>query len=100
MSDEHGDATPPPTKESNPDRALASRSPPDGSGNQLTDEQADFVHTLFSHNIPAPAIARVMERMVDRQVVPPGENIAGASGVNRANTTMTLAPPSYESLID
>ncbi|EGN97773.1 hypothetical protein SERLA73DRAFT_137894, partial [Serpula lacrymans var. lacrymans S7.3] len=30
----------------------------------LTDEQADFVHSLYNNNVPASAIARVMERMI------------------------------------
>lgn len=34
-----------------------------GSGNQLSHEQADFVHNLHKLNVPAPAIALVMDRM-------------------------------------
>ncbi|KAG9318221.1 hypothetical protein JVU11DRAFT_302 [Chiua virens] len=31
---------------------------------QLTDEQADFVNTLFNNNVPGPVVARVLERML------------------------------------
>lgn len=64
----------------------------------LTTEQVDFVHTLYSHNIPAPAVARVMERMMGR-----GEagasvgNPAGVSGLGRQNTNVTMEPPRYTS---
>ncbi|KAF9232911.1 hypothetical protein BU15DRAFT_11718, partial [Melanogaster broomeanus] len=30
----------------------------------LTDDQADFVNTLCTNNVPAAAVARVMERMM------------------------------------
>jgi len=61
----------------------------------MTDEQVEFVHTLYSHHIPAPAIARVMERMVRSEMDPPGGNIAGASGVSRRDTIMTTGSPRY-----
>jgi len=64
-------------------------------GNQITDEQADFVNTLYSHNIPAPAIARVMERMIGGQVDTASESLAGAPGVSRRDTTATMGPPGY-----
>lgn len=37
------------------------------ASNQLTDEQADFVNSLRTHNIPAPAIARIVQRMMAGQ---------------------------------
>ena len=64
------------------------------SGN-LSNDQVEFFHTLYSHNIPAPAIARVMERMVRGEMDPPGENIAGPSGVSRRDSTVTKGPPGY-----
>jgi len=30
----------------------------------LTDDQADFVNSLFNNNVPAPVVARVLERML------------------------------------
>ena len=30
----------------------------------LTDDQADFVNSLFNNNVPAPVVARVLERMI------------------------------------
>ncbi|KAF9232919.1 hypothetical protein BU15DRAFT_14159, partial [Melanogaster broomeanus] len=30
----------------------------------LTDDQADFVNNLYANNVPAAAIARVLERMM------------------------------------
>jgi len=62
----------------------------------LTTEQADFVHTLYSHNVPAPAIARVMERMMGRgEAGASGENPASVSSLRRENTNATIAPPRY-----
>lgn len=67
-----------------------------GSSNILTNEQVDFVHTLYSHNIPAPAIARVMERMVGvREADASGESPVGMPGLSREDTTATKAPPKY-----
>ncbi|KAH7928206.1 hypothetical protein BV22DRAFT_1044868 [Leucogyrophana mollusca] len=59
----------------------------------LTDEQADFINSLYNNNVPAAAIARVMERMLaDR-----------GSGLNEWETETrlsraysTTAPPAYE----
>jgi hypothetical protein len=77
--------------EPSPHAASESSNPP------LTNEQVDFVHTLYSHNIPAPAIARVMERLISGQevgVVGPDERV-GTSGLRRGDTTVTRAPPPY-----
>jgi len=58
--------------------------------NQLTNEQVNFVHDLYSHNIPGPAIARVMERIMG------GQEAGGpGGGLTRGNTTATMEPPSY-----
>lgn len=50
----------------------------DGAGTRLnpglTDEQADFVNSLFNNNVPAPVVARVLERMI--------ANPQGAGGIN------------------
>jgi len=78
-------------------RSSSPHSTSGNSGNQLTTEQADFVHTLYSHNIPAPAIARVMESMIGRgEAGTSGENPAGVSGLGRENTNVTM-PPRYTS---
>lgn len=71
-----------------------------GTGNLLTDEQVDFVNNLHSLNIPAPAIAHVMQRMMAGQEVGDMAEIstaAGSHGVRRANTAASAAPPSYSS---
>ncbi|KZP27897.1 hypothetical protein FIBSPDRAFT_1039890 [Athelia psychrophila] len=63
-----------------------------GGAAELTDEQVEFINTLQQHNIPAHAVARVMERMLAG--APPsamrGQDWMAESGVER------LAPPSYE----
>jgi MYXO-CTERM domain-containing protein len=40
----------------------------------LTDDQADFVNSLFNNNVPAPVVARVLERMIAN---PQGATITG-----------------------
>ena len=49
----------------------------------LTDDQADFVNSLYANNIPAGAIARVIERMIA------GEREPAVDGYD------SLPPPSY-----
>ncbi|KAF8443763.1 hypothetical protein L210DRAFT_3532158 [Boletus edulis BED1] len=49
----------------------------------LTDDQADFVNNLYRNNVPAPAIARVIERMMAGERRP---------SVDRFDS---LPPPSY-----
>ncbi|KAF8558510.1 hypothetical protein OG21DRAFT_1504252 [Imleria badia] len=60
----------------------------------LTDEQADFVNSLHLNNVPAAAIARVMERMLaDRHAgIREWERETRLARTN----TMTTAPPSYD----
>jgi hypothetical protein len=60
----------------------------------LTNEQVDFVHTLYTHNIPTPVIARVMERMIGGEDTGAFGEPADASGVRHGNTTATM-PPEY-----
>ena len=36
-------------------------------GTILNEEQTDFIHTLYRHNVPAPAIAQVMNKMIGGQ---------------------------------
>lgn len=66
------------------------------AGNRPTNEQMDFAHTLYNHNIPAPAIAHMMEKMVggNEVCIPDGHPSTG-SGVSRRDTTATKAPPVY-----
>lgn len=54
----------------------------------LTDDQADFVNNLYANNVPAAAIARVIERMIagERQPVVDGYD--------------SLPPPSYYHVSD
>ena len=37
------------------------------AGTSLNEEQTDFIHTLYKHNVPAPAIAQVINKMVGVQ---------------------------------
>ncbi|KAI6129052.1 hypothetical protein EV401DRAFT_1928965 [Pisolithus croceorrhizus] len=81
------------------------RSPPDDSRvvesstqellPSLTDEQADFITGLYNNNIPAPVVARVVQRMlVDRQAgVREWES---ELGLTRSYSIATTAPPSYD----
>jgi hypothetical protein len=65
---------------------------------QLTDEQADFVNSLYNHNIPAPAIARIVQRMMagqDAGQIGDIVTVGGSSGLRRENTITSVAPPSY-----
>ncbi|KAI6111044.1 hypothetical protein F5141DRAFT_1112212 [Pisolithus sp. B1] len=61
----------------------------------LTDEQADFITGLYNNNIPAPVVARVVQRMlVDRQAgVREWES---ELGLTRSYSIATTAPPSYD----
>lgn len=60
----------------------------------LTDEQADFINSLHRNNVPAAAIARVVERMlVDQHAgIREWERETRLAQTN----TMTTAPPSYD----
>jgi len=57
---------------------------------QLTDEQADFVNNLHWNNVPASAIARVMERMMGG-----GGSEAVEDGPLNDNME-SQGPPSYD----
>ncbi|KAI6038440.1 hypothetical protein EDC04DRAFT_3090823 [Pisolithus marmoratus] len=57
--------------------------PDSESGRQpiLTDEQADFVTSLYQNNVPAPVVARVLERMLTNPNPSPyGSNPSAAIG--------------------
>ena len=62
------------------------------SNTQLTDDQVDFVNSLWSANVPATDIARVMERM----------RVTGGQGSGirdmRDDVRPDTAPPSYDGL--
>jgi len=49
----------------------------------LTDDQADFVNSLYANSVPAGAIARVIERMIAGEPQP------------AVDDHDFLAPPSY-----
>ncbi|KAF8432433.1 hypothetical protein L210DRAFT_3763893 [Boletus edulis BED1] len=60
----------------------------------LTDEQADFINSLHQNNVPAAAIARVLERML-------ADRHAGIREWERETrlartSSMSTAPPSYD----
>jgi len=83
-------------KDPNPGGTLSSSSDsPDDRNrpNPLTDEQAAYVQNMYSLNVPAPAIAVVVERML-QEGERIGEASTGSVGVRRANTTVTM-PPNY-----
>jgi hypothetical protein len=63
------------------------------SSNQLTDEQATYVQTLYSLNVPAPAIAVVIERMLREGGTP--APVADGVDIKRLPTSST-SPPRYE----
>jgi len=56
------------------------------SDNQLTDQQIDFVRDLWSANVPAEDIARVIKRMK----APQGSSVVGATSSDQER------PPSYD----
>jgi len=75
--------------------SLRPDSPDDGIiPNQLTNEQAAYVQSMYSLNIPAPAMAVVVERML-QEGGRTGESSIGSSGIRRGHSTATM-PPSYE----
>lgn len=94
-------STPFTTKSPNDGMASAQNhpSPQDSNANnQLTDGQADFVNSLYNHNVPAHVIARIVQRMMAGQEV--GElvevsTVDNNDGASQWNTTATAAPPSY-----
>ena len=61
---------------------------------QLTNEQAAYVQNMYSLNVPAPAIALVVERMVQEGETRAGESSTGSAVVRRGNSAATM-PPSY-----
>lgn len=67
-------------------------------GNQLTDAQADFVNGLYTHNVPAPAIAHIVQRMMSGLDIGDIDKVSAAADdhdVAHGNTTASVAPPSY-----
>ena len=57
----------------------------------LTDDQADFVNSLFNNNVPAPVVARVLERMIAN---PQGASITGLNDPElRAHLNPSNLPP-------
>ncbi|KAF9232913.1 hypothetical protein BU15DRAFT_80693 [Melanogaster broomeanus] len=67
----------------------------------LTDDQADFVNSLHANNVPAAAIARVMERMMAGEQRPAIEGYAAAGGSlqpghDHSHDSESAPPPSYD----
>jgi hypothetical protein len=84
-----------PISNSTYNRTLTRRTSLPHTNEHLTDDQVDFVHTLYRHNIPARSVARVMERMIEGQERDGlQESVAGLSNRSSVPTTLT-APPSY-----
>lgn len=85
----------PPLRQSSPDDSRAVESSAQELLPSLTDEQADFITGLYNNNIPAPVVARVVQRMlVDRQAgIREWES---ELGLTRSHSIATTAPPSYD----
>ena len=66
---------------------------PNASSNELSDEQAGFVHDLYDMNVPAPAIASVINEMVRRRDGSGGGS--GAGVVPGTTWSRHEEPPSY-----
>jgi hypothetical protein len=63
----------------------------------LTDDQADFVNSLYTNNVPAAAIARVIERMMAGERRPAVEGYAsGYLQPERDHIRDSAPPPSYD----
>ncbi|KAF9225063.1 hypothetical protein BS17DRAFT_879796 [Gyrodon lividus] len=63
----------------------------------LTDDQADFVNNLYTNNVPAAAIARVIERMMAGERRPAVEGYArGYLQPEQDHRHDSLPPPSYD----
>ncbi|KAH7920454.1 hypothetical protein BV22DRAFT_802645 [Leucogyrophana mollusca] len=73
-----------------PSSGSADTSPQPPPTASLTSEQADFVHRLYTNNVPASIVARVIERMVADPSVRFQDSTLGSGG------TIGSAPPSYE----
>jgi len=75
--------------------APSSTSPRNDIPQSLTDEQADFINGLYTNDVPAAAVARVIERML-------ADRHAGVRewqrelGISRPTSFATTAPPSYD----
>jgi hypothetical protein len=88
--------------DSHVDGALLWRSGPSSeaaasSSSQLTDEQATYVQTLYSLNVPAPAIALVVERMLREGGTPaPAAESSNPSVDIKHVHLSTTSPPRYE----
>ena len=70
----------------------AAQAPGNAPGTRLTNEQADFVNSLWRANVPAADIALVMERMRAEEA---GHGESSWSG-ERGGSEMSPAPPSYD----
>ncbi|KAI5987549.1 hypothetical protein EDD15DRAFT_2372268 [Pisolithus albus] len=87
----------PPLRQSLPDNGRVVENSTQELPPSLTDEQADFITGLYNNNIPAPVVARVVQRMlVDRQAgVREWES---ELGLTRSHSIATTAPPSYDAV--
>jgi len=87
------------TKKSPDDDVTSTQVPASLSGssgrNQLTDAQADFVNSLYTHDVPAPAIARIVQRMMAGQEIDDVSTVADSHDVRHGDPTAPVAPPSY-----
>lgn len=85
----------PPLRQPSPDDGRVVENSAQELPPSLTDEQADFITGLYNNNIPAPVVARVLQRMlVDRQAgIREWES---ELGLTRSHSIATTAPPSYD----
>ena len=74
--------------------APSSTSPRNDIPQSLTDEQADFINGLYNNDVPAAAVARVIDRMLADQHAGVRE-WQRELGISRPASFATTAPPSY-----
>jgi len=74
--------------------APSSTSPRNDIPQSLTDEQADFINGLYTNDVPAAAVARVIDRMLADQHAGVRE-WQRELGISRPASFATTAPPSY-----
>lgn len=65
---------------------------------QLTDAQADLVANLYTHNVPAPTIARIVQRIMAGQEIGDIDDMSTVTDgheIGHGETTVHVAPPGY-----
>jgi hypothetical protein len=63
---------------------------------RLTEEQTEFVHSLYSLSVPAPAIAQVIQRIMTE--TPDTSGPTSPVEAQRSDLRAMTAPPSYKAV--